>query len=283
MDGVLVQGGSIMTISKTDVVTIPPTMSIKSAADTMTKYRFRRLPITDPGTNRLLGILGSSDIIDLLGGGDKFKFIKRKYSGNFLAAINDSVREIMAPDVLALDKRATLKDALQTLMNSRVGGIVITHRGGVVGIVTEKDFVVLMAEKMTGKKVGEYMTEKVVTASLGMTLGDVSKTMTRNSFRRLPVMSRDQLVGIITTRQIVDFIAENRVFKKIVKNEVQEVLNTRADEIMEKSVTAVDKEMDIGEAARVMDEERTGTACVVEDDKLIGILTERDIVRAVAE
>ncbi|MFQ5888152.1 MAG: CBS domain-containing protein, partial [Candidatus Hydrothermarchaeales archaeon] len=106
---------------------------------------------------------------------------------------------------------------------------------------------------------------------------------TRNSFRRLPVVSRDRLVGIITTRQIVDFIAENRVFTKIVKNEVQEVLNTRAEEIMEKNVTVVDKGIDIGEAARLMDKERTGTACVVEGNRLVGILTERDIVRAVAE
>ncbi len=283
MKGALVQEGSIMTLSKREVVTIPPTMSIKNAAETMTKYRFRRLPITDPGTNRLLGILGSSDIIDLVGGGDKFKFINRKYNGNFLAAINDSVRAIMRPNVLSLDKNASLKDALNTLMNSRVGGVVITQDGGVVGILTEKDFVVLMAEKITGKTVEEFMTKKVVTATLGMTLGDVTKIMTRNSFRRVPVVSRNQLVGIITTRHIVDFIAENRVFKKIVKNEVQEVLNTRAEEIMAKDITVVNKDMDIGEASRIMDKEGSGTACVLEDDKLIGILTERDIIRAVAE
>ncbi|MFQ6135659.1 MAG: CBS domain-containing protein [Candidatus Hydrothermarchaeales archaeon] len=283
MKGALDQEGSVMALSKTEVVTIPPTMSIKGAAETMTRYRFRRLPVTDPGTNRLLGIIGSSDIIDFLGGGDKFKVIKKKHKGNFLAAINESVREIMMQDVVSLDASATLDDGLKTLLSSRVGGVVITQNNRVVGILTEKDFVSLMAEKVTGKKVEDYMTRNVVSATLGMTLGDVAKTMTRNSFRRLPVLSKGDLIGIITTRHIVDFIGRNSVFAKIVKNEVQEVLKTRAREIMDENVAVVSKDTDIGEAAKIMRERKTGTVCVVDNGRLVGILTERDIVRAVGE
>ncbi|MFQ5800398.1 MAG: CBS domain-containing protein, partial [Candidatus Hydrothermarchaeales archaeon] len=55
------RSGSIMGLATGDTVTVAPTSTIKSAIELMVTNRFRRLPVTDPGTGRLLGILGSSD------------------------------------------------------------------------------------------------------------------------------------------------------------------------------------------------------------------------------
>jgi len=271
--------GPIMSIAAKEVVAIPPTMSIKGAAETMTKYGFRRLPVADPGTNRLLGIIGSSDIIDFLGGGDKVQIIQKRYRGNFLAAINQSVREIMVTNVLTVSKDATIKDALNLIIKTRIGGVVVVDDDKkVLGIVTEHDLAFLLADKLTGKKVEEYMTKKVVTASTKTTLGEATKTMTENSFRRLPIVSNGKLVGMLTTRTIIDFIGRNNIFAKIVENKVDEVLKTRCEEIMKTGAATVTKDMDLGEVARVIKDEGTGTVCVVEDGKLTGILTERDLV-----
>jgi CBS domain-containing protein len=276
--------GSIMSLANREVVTIPPTMSIKGAADTMTRYRFRRLPVTDPGTNRLLGIIGSMDIIDFLGGGEKYQIIKKKYKGNFLAAINESVREIMVTDVLALETTATIKDALDLILGSRVGGLVIVNgENRVEGIVTERDFVFLLVEKVTGKKAEDYMTKRVVTASSRTTLGDAARIMVRNSFRRLPVVKEGSLVGMVTTRTIIEFIGRNDVFAKIVENRVDEVLKILVEEIMKREVSTVTKDRDLGEIAKIIEETGAGTVCIVENGRLIGILTERDIVRAMCE
>ncbi|MBI5253543.1 MAG: CBS domain-containing protein [Euryarchaeota archaeon] len=274
---------SIMSIAAKEVVTIPPTMTIKGAAETMTKYGFRRLPVADPGTNRLLGIIGSSDIIDFLGGGRKFQIIQKKYRGNFLAAINESVREIMVTDVLTVDKDASIKEVLNLIIKTRIGGVVVVDRDKkVLGIITERDLAFLLADKLTGKKVEEYMTKKVVTASPKTTLGEAARIMTKNSFRRLPVVSDGKLVGMLTTRMIIDFIGRNNIFAKIVENRVDEVLKTKCEEIMKTRVATVTKDMDLGEAARVIKDEGVGTVCVVDNDKLAGILTERDLVLALA-
>ncbi len=278
------KAGSIMTIASTNVVTIPPTMTIKGAIDTMTKYRFRRLPVVDAGTNRLIGIIGSSDIIEFLGGGDKAKLLLKKHNGNFLASINDSVREIMATDVITVDMSASIEDALSLILNSRIGGVVIVDdENRVKGIVTERDFVFLLAEKVTGKKVEDYMTRNVITVTPGTRLGDACKIMVRNSFRRLPVVSVGFLEGILTTRMIINFLGKNEIFEKIKNNSIEDVLNIRVSEIMSKNVPTVTKDKDLGDVARIMEETGFGTVCVVEDGKLIGILTERDIVRALAE
>ncbi|WP_457554568.1 CBS domain-containing protein [Candidatus Pyrohabitans sp.] len=273
--------GSVMSIATTEVVTVPPTMTIKGAAETMTKYRFRRLPVTDPGTRKLLGIIGSSDIIDLLGGNQKTRLISEKYGGNFLAAINEAVHEIMVTDVVALPMSASIDEALQEILRSRIGGVVIVDdENRVKGIVTERDFVHLLADKRTGKLVEEYMTRKVITTTPGTTLGDAAKIMVRNSFRRLPVVSQGFLEGLLTTRMIIEFIGRNHIFEKIVRNRFDEVLKTRVSEIMSKNVPTVKEGTDLGEVARIIEDTGVGTVCVVEDSRLLGIITERDLLRA---
>ncbi len=275
------QTGSVMSIATTEVVTVPPTMTIKGAAETMTKYRFRRLPVTDPGTRKLLGIIGSSDIIDLLGGNQKTRLISEKYGGNFLAAINEAVHEIMVTDVVALPMSASIDEALQEILRSRIGGVVIVDdENRVKGIVTERDFVHLLADKRTGKLVEEYMTRKVITTTPGTTLGDATKIMVRNSFRRLPVVSQGFLEGLLTTRMIIEFIGRNHIFEKIVRNRFDEVLKTRVSEIMSKKVPTVKEGTDLGEVARIIEDTGVGTVCVVEDSRLLGIITERDLLRA---
>lgn len=276
--------GSVMSIAVRNVITIPPTMSIKSVADTMTRYRFRRIPITDPGTNRLLGIVGSSDILDFLGGGEKVSLIVKKHKGNFLAAINEPVSAIMAKDVLRVRNDATIDEAMELIRKTRVGGVVVVDASDkVAGIVTERDFAILLSGKVTDRRTADHMTKKVITAAPDTKLGDAVKTMVRNSFRRLPVVSGNALVGIVTTRTIIDFIGKNYVFSKILQNKIDEVLGIRCDEIMKTDVSTVSADADIGRVAGIMKESGEGTVCVLDGSNLVGIITERDLVLALSK
>ncbi len=275
--------GSIMSIATLKVVTIPPTMTIKGAAETMSRYRFRRLPVTDPGTNRLRGIVGSSDIVELFGGGDKSRLIREKYQGNFIAAMNESVREIMVTDVVTLSTTSSIVDAMLELLSSRVGGaVILDEEESVTGIVTERDFVHLLAEKTTGMRVEEHMSDRVITTTPGTSIEDAARIMCRNSFRRLPVVSEGRLIGLLTTRMLIDFIGSSRVFAKLVRNNTEEVLRTKVEEIMSTQVPTISGDADLGEAAAMIERTGRGTVCVVSDGELAGILTERDILEAVA-
>src|SRR4030067_61439 len=118
--------GDIMTIASKDVVTIPPTMSVIGAVKTMTNKGFRRLPIADAGTNRLKGIVTSTDIVDFLGGGTRHLIVKNRFKGNLLAAVNGSISEIMEENVICMNEKDSLKDALNIMIKKNVGGIPIT-------------------------------------------------------------------------------------------------------------------------------------------------------------
>ena len=76
---IVVQEGEIMAIATRDVVSVPPTTTIMGAVETMTECGFRRLPVTDAGTKKLRGIITSGDIINFMGGGDKYRLVQVKH------------------------------------------------------------------------------------------------------------------------------------------------------------------------------------------------------------
>ena len=226
--------GDVMSIARREVVTAPQSITIQEAAETMVKNKFRRLPITDPGTGKLLGIVTSMDILDFLGGGDKYKIIKDKYQGNFLAAVNDSVKEIMTREVHVLSDKDSVDDAIDNMIKWGVGALPVTDSmDKIVGIVSERDFVVLMAGKLTDELVEDYMTEKVISTTPGTRIEGASKIMVRNKLRRIPVIGeerktphpeKDKIVGIVTATDVMEFLGENKAFNST--GNAEEILNT---------------------------------------------------------
>ena len=56
--------GDIMALATKEVISIPPTKSIKDTAKVMMEHEFRRLPITDPGSGKLLGIVTVISLVE---------------------------------------------------------------------------------------------------------------------------------------------------------------------------------------------------------------------------
>ena len=111
--------GNIVSIATRHVVTAPPTMRIFGAIETLTQWGIRRLPIVDPGTHRLKGIITARDVVDFFGGGEMFNLINVKHDGNFLAAINERVSKIMETDVRTLTLHSDISDAINIIVQNR--------------------------------------------------------------------------------------------------------------------------------------------------------------------
>ncbi len=276
--------GDIMTIASGEVVTIPPTMPIIDAVKTMLSKGFRRLPVADAGTNRLKGIVTSQDIVDFLGGGTRHLIVKNRFKGNLLAAVNGSIAEIMEENVVCLNEKNSLKDALNTMLKENVGGIPITDDDDrVKAIITERDFVFLTSDVVTGKKVSEYMSKNVVTAPPDMPVGTAAKSMVSNGFRRLPIIRDNVLIGIITASDILRFLGSGEMFNRLITGSAAEVFEVPVRTLIKRDVIFTRSDMDIGEAAGLMLGKNVGSLPVLEEGELKGIITERDFVRAIAE
>ena len=276
--------GDIMTIASREVVTIPPTTPIIDAVKTMLGKGFRRLPIADAGTNRLKGIVTSQDIVDFLGGGKRHLIVKNRFKGNLLSAVNASISEIMEENVVSLNEKDSLKDALSIMIKENIGGIPITDREGrVSAIISERDFVFLVSGIVTGKTVNDYMSRNIVTAPSDMSVGTATKSMINNGFRRLPIIKDNVLIGIITASDIMRFLGSGNIFDKLVTGNAKEVFEVPIRTLIRRDVVFIRPDVDLGEAASIMLQKNVGSLPVLEDGELKGIITERDFVRAMAE
>jgi CBS domain-containing protein len=275
------QNGEIMTIATRDVVSVPPTTTILGAVETMTKCRFRRLPVTDAGTGKIRGIITSGDVINFMGGGDKYRLVQVKHGGNLIAAVNESVRAIMTRQLETLPDSSRIADAVAIIVNKKVGGLPIVNNDGVLmGIITERDVMrVLAAEKST------LAVENVMTASLRVTqpdcpIAEVTRDMTQHRFRRLPVVSDDVLYGIITATDIMRYLGSREVFSRLSTGDVTEVMGLPVRALIAGDLFTTTPEKSINEVARTMLEKNIGALPVIEDTRLIGLVTEFDLVRA---
>ena len=267
-----------MPIARRSVITIQPTTRIKDAAELMVKNKVRRLPIVDPGTKRMIGILITRDILDFLGGGEKSKIIQNRFKGNFLAAINDAVRTIMSEKVVCGTSAMSVNDVAQLLWKTGMGGApIVDENQRVVGIVSERDFVTF-TPAVTGTQVGYHMTRNVITAEPELQIKEAAKKMVSLGVRRLPVVEAHALVGIITSVNILRYFSTSKMFEYMSTNRVDEAMSVGVEDIMTRDVLTTTPNTDVGEAARLMIERGCGGLPVIEGDELVGIITERDIL-----
>ena len=282
--------GDIMSLAKKKVMCVPPTTGIIEVAEVMVEHKFRRLPVTDPGSKKLLGIVTSMDILSFLGGGDKFNIMKKKYHDNFLAAINESVREIMTRDVKFMTHNDSISDCIRLMLDANIGGIPIVDDDlKLVGIITERDFTLAMAGILTDELVEEYMSTNVIKTTPGTPIESASKIMVRNKLRRIPIVGKivedksihgekEELKGIVTSGDVLKFLGDNKLFNKMETNSGLEILNTKISEIMEEDIIGVEPLTRLGDLCKIFKDNDIGGVPVVKNEDILGIITESDIL-----
>ena len=274
--------GDVLAVATKDVVTVPPTTPIMTTVRTMLEHEFRRIPIADAGTKRLRGIIVCKDIADFLCGGPRHSLVTNRFGGNLLAAVNEEVRAIMKTDVLHLDANSSITDALEMMYAGSVGCLPIL--GGdqrVSAIVTEQDFMRLIADIKVGVAIKEYMSENVTTVEPDVEIGTAGKMMVDNKFRRLPVVKNGILLGIVTAFDMLRFLGSGEAFIKGAGG-IEDALKTPVKSLITRDVVWTTSDRDLGEVTGMMAAKNVGSIPIIDQGVLTGIVTERDVVRALA-
>ncbi len=267
-----------MKIANRDVVTIPPSLPIKEASEMMVERGIRRLPVASPGTKKIQGMIVSRDIVNFLGGGDKHQIIEKKHSKNFLSAINDSSEIIMDSNAPSVKKSSSISDTAKLLSEKGVGGVpVLDEKEAVEGIVSERDFARYIPSP-ANVQVGVYMTQNVVTADPDIFLIDAMKRMITEGFRRLPVVEDGELKGILTSVDILDYFASSEIFDYMSTGDASDAISIEINQIMTEDPLSASPKDDLGETARKMEDNGYSGLPVLEDEELVGIITERDVL-----
>jgi len=271
----------LLSLGTKDAYAIPPTMSIIGSVEEMIRRGFRRLPVTDPGTQQLKGLVTAGDIIDFMGGGQKYNLVRGRHHGNLIAAVNEPVRKIMSTGVMTLAPSDDLRDAIECILQSGYGGLPIVDKEMVLcGIFTERDALNVLSTYKSSLTVEEVMTVAPYVTSPDATISDVTREMVKRKFRRLPVVSGEVLFGIVTAMDVVRFLGNGDAFSGLETGTADDVMNLPIREIIGGELYTTTPEVNIGETARMMISRGVGAFPVIEDARLVGIVTEFDMVRA---
>ncbi|GAH71408.1 unnamed protein product [marine sediment metagenome] len=123
--------------------------------------------------------------------------------------------------------------------------------------------------------VRDIMTTNVVTIPSSISIADAKRIMEAHRFRRLPVVDKGRLVGIITERKL-EQVSPSKATSLSVWELSYLPDKTSVKEIMERNVVTVPPDMTAEESLTVAQSNRVGALVVVEDGKVVGISTTND-------
>ena len=127
-------------------------------------------------------------------------------------------------------------------------------------------------------RIRDLMSTNVVTVSEDTSIHDAKKIMDAHKIRRLPVMRKDKLVGLVTKHMLLGASPSPATSLSI--HELQYLLaKMTVKDIMVKNPYTISPDMPAEEGLQVGQEMGYGAFPVVEDGRLVGMVTESDIVR----
>jgi len=123
-------------------------------------------------------------------------------------------KDIMTRNVLTVKKGTPIYEAVELMAKNNVTGIPVVEDGTkLVGILTEKDVLNLFYahEHEKNKTVGDFMSQTVVRFDRNTDLRDICDCLKNSNFRRVPVTSRGEVVGIVSRADIIQYILQMRL------------------------------------------------------------------------
>lgn len=129
-----------------------------------------------------------------------------------------TVRDFMTTNVITIDVQRTVLEAAKLMHQQDVGDLVVMEGNVAKGIVTERDLVrrIMAQKKPLDTKVSEVMSDPLITIEEEASIRDAARKMVKYKIRRLPVMKKDVLVGIIATSDFARHLSKKTFGEEII-------------------------------------------------------------------
>jgi CBS domain-containing protein len=240
-----------------DVVTTTPETSLNEAARIMGEKHIGSLIVINYKTP--VGIVTERDLLS-----------KVLTLGLFLK--DEKVEDVMSYPLVSVSSSAMIKEVAQVMID-RKGRLAIFDAGTLVGVITASDLIKSLPDvPETEVKVDEFMTKNVVTADEETSVVKTVGEMGRQRIGSVIITRKGEPFGIFTERDLFTaFLAKGRALFTVVGPECSSPLIT------------IPAGTSVHEAAATMALKHIRRLPIVRDDKLVGIITARDLVEAYAK
>lgn len=133
--------------------------------------------------------------------------------------INTSIKEIMSTDFKVIGVNESLKKAEEILYSNKFKHLPVLQKGKLVGIISKTDIKRMSFADEFGDEefetdsaifkmltVGQVMIDKPFTLSVEASIKDAAEVFAQKEFRSIPIMENDKVVGIVTTKDMIQYL-----------------------------------------------------------------------------
>lgn len=246
--------------------TVHKSDKISHAMDLMDKHDTRRLLVINGG--ELLGIITMRSIARKLG---TWKTSNLPASSLHVAAATTDLFTRVLPDM-------SIEDAI-ALMDRKGGVLVVTDNSNVLGWVTPNE---ILKNVRAEKGYAAEIMKEPITVSTGDRVSHARRIMLDNDIGRLPIVENDDVVGIITERDVARAMMN---FRDLVPDNQQDIRirNMIVGDIMTRNVKTVRTNTPISEVTSILLNDNIGGVPVLNlKDEIVGVISRRGIIRHLA-
>lgn len=113
----------------------------------------------------------------------------------------------------SVESSDTVLNAVKMMVDARIGAVLVTEGGKVVGIYTERDY--LRKGENEGRvakntKIKDVMVSKMITVTKDTSLEQCMALMRQYGIRHLPVVEKDQLLGVVSMRDVISAVLDDK-------------------------------------------------------------------------
>jgi len=131
--------------------------------------------------------------------------------------------------------------------------------------------------------VSDWMSTNVYTVNLGSPLSEAVKILREKKIKHLPVVDKkNAVIGVLSDRDIKEYMPSKATTLDVY--ELHNVLlETKVTKVMKRKVFTAKPDLPIEEAAMLMYDNNIGCLPIVENNKLVGIISDRDLFRVLVD
>lgn len=125
--------------------------------------------------------------------------------------IKESLAALKPREPVFIAPEAPVSEAISKLCEYSIGCLLVYASGELMGIISERDVLLRIAgnyQEMSGRPVSEFMTPDPVTLDAGASIAFALNRMATGDFRHLPVTTEGRVVGIVSVKDILNFLSE---------------------------------------------------------------------------
>ena len=253
-----------------EIITITPENTLYEAAQLMGEKRIGSLLVFKYDTP--VGVITERDLLNVVSSGVK---LEKDWIGGGASIREEKVEKVMSFPVVKICVSSPLKEAARIMIEKRIRRLSVCDSGSLVGIVTTSDMICNLPQVPEIMKpwfeVDHFMSKHVVTVDEKTLLEDAAKIMAEKHVGSVIVTSQEDPIGIFTERDLLTkFLAQD-------KSLIEEVGNVCSSPLITAPVG-----ISAHEAAAIMVEKHIKRLPITQDNKLVGVLSARDLVEAYA-